>query len=124
MWLKLYQSVSIWLVLALSRAPTHSSTVPHVQIGWRPMVSSIPAAAQTIATARAKVRRNMGTWLSRRGLLANYRRSAETSGMLRAYGPACDGRIIDATEAKIPDEATWVDLEEPTSEEEALVERC
>jgi magnesium transporter len=44
--------------------------------------------------------------------------------MLRAYGPACDGRIIDATEAKIPDEATWVDLEEPTSEEEALVERC
>jgi magnesium transporter len=44
--------------------------------------------------------------------------------MLRAYGPGCDGRIIDARDAKIPDHATWVDLEEPTAEEEALVERC
>src|SRR5215211_3461590 len=44
--------------------------------------------------------------------------------MLRAYGPGCDGRIIDAATARIPDEATWIDLEEPTREEEALVERC
>jgi magnesium transporter len=44
--------------------------------------------------------------------------------MLRAYGPGCDGRIIDAASERIPDEATWIDLEEPTKEEEALVERC
>ena len=44
--------------------------------------------------------------------------------MLRTYGPGCDGRIIDAASERIPDEATWIDLEEPTKEEEALVERC
>jgi len=44
--------------------------------------------------------------------------------MLRVYGPGCNGRLVDAREEKIPDEATWVDLEEPTEEEEALVERC
>jgi magnesium transporter len=44
--------------------------------------------------------------------------------MLRVYGPGCNGRLVDAREEKIPDEATWVDLEEPTQEEEALVERC
>src|SRR3954469_8693593 len=44
--------------------------------------------------------------------------------MLRTYGPACDGTLIEAKAEKIPDSATWVDLEEPTSEEEALVERC
>ena len=44
--------------------------------------------------------------------------------MLRSYGPGCDGSIIEATAEKIPDGATWIDLEEPTKEEEALVERC
>ena len=44
--------------------------------------------------------------------------------MLRTYGPACDGSVIEAKAEKIPDTATWVDLEEPTVEEEALVERC
>jgi magnesium transporter len=44
--------------------------------------------------------------------------------MLRAYGPSCDGRIIDAKSERIPDDATWIDLEEPTNEEERLVERC
>ena len=44
--------------------------------------------------------------------------------MLRTYGPGCDGRIIDAHSERIPDEATWIDLEEPTHEEEKLVERC
>ena len=43
--------------------------------------------------------------------------------MLRAYGPGCDGSLIDATREAIPPEATWVDLEEPTREEELLVER-
>ena len=41
MWLKLYQSASIWLVLGLSRVPTHRSTVPQVQMGLRPMASRI-----------------------------------------------------------------------------------
>jgi magnesium transporter len=44
--------------------------------------------------------------------------------MLRAYGPGCDGSIVETKLEKIPDSATWVDLEEPTEEEEALVERC
>jgi len=44
--------------------------------------------------------------------------------MLRAYGPDCDGRTLNAEIEKIPDEATWIDLEEPTKEEERLVERC
>ena len=43
--------------------------------------------------------------------------------MLRAYGPGCDGGLVEAR-ASIPDTATWVDLEEPTEEEEKLVERC
>ena len=43
--------------------------------------------------------------------------------MLRAYGPGCDGSVVEAKEL-IPDSATWVDLLEPTTEEEALVERC
>jgi magnesium transporter len=44
--------------------------------------------------------------------------------MLRAYGPGCNGGVIEAKAEKIPDTATWVDLEEPTEEEEGLVERC
>lgn len=44
--------------------------------------------------------------------------------MLRAYGPGCDGSVVEAKLEKIPDGATWVDLEEPTPEEEELVERC
>jgi magnesium transporter len=44
--------------------------------------------------------------------------------MLRTYGPGCDGRALDAKAERIPDDAAWIDLEEPTPEEEALVERC
>jgi magnesium transporter len=44
--------------------------------------------------------------------------------MLRTYGPGCDGSIINANTQRIPDEATWIDLEEPTKEEERLVEQC
>ncbi len=44
--------------------------------------------------------------------------------MLRLYGPACDGSIIDAAHAaSLPEGATWIDLEEPTRAEERLVER-
>jgi magnesium transporter len=44
--------------------------------------------------------------------------------MLRVYGPGLDGSIVDARTEHIADEATWIDMEEPTREEEALVERC
>lgn len=44
--------------------------------------------------------------------------------MLRAYGPGCDGSCVDPKMARIPEGATWIDLEEPTREEEQLVERC
>ncbi len=43
--------------------------------------------------------------------------------MLRTYGPGCDGSVIGAG-LKIPDGATWIDLELPTPDEEKLVERC
>ena len=44
--------------------------------------------------------------------------------MLRTYGPGCDGSLIETNAEKIPDGATWIDLEEPTNAEEQLVERC
>ena len=45
--------------------------------------------------------------------------------MLRAYGPNCDGSVIDPSKGqRIPDDATWIDLEEPTREEDKLVEQC
>ena len=37
--------------------------------------------------------------------------------MLRTYGPGCDGSLIESTDGKIPDGATWIDLEEPTHDE-------
>ena len=44
--------------------------------------------------------------------------------MLRTYGPSCDGSLVEVKAEKIPSKATWIDLEEPTHDEEALVERC
>ena len=45
--------------------------------------------------------------------------------MLRAYGPDCDGSIIEPGPGRvIPDGATWIDLEEPTRDEDRLVEKC
>ena len=45
--------------------------------------------------------------------------------MLRTYGPSCDGSLIEVGKAgTIPDTATWIDLEEPTRDEEKLVEHA
>jgi|SRR5205085_1256789 len=44
--------------------------------------------------------------------------------MLRAFGPDCDGEIIDAERGTISPGATWIDLEEPTRDEEKLVEKA
>src|SRR6476469_4292374 len=57
MWLRLYQSDSIWLVRGLSRSPTHKATVPHVQIGLRPMARRSAAAAARMTRAAVAVRR-------------------------------------------------------------------
>src|SRR5438067_7982404 len=62
--------------------------------------------------------------LSRAKRLAKLGRSPDQARMLRTYGPGCDGSVVDSNLQKIPDEATWIDLEEPTHEEEELVERC
>jgi len=43
--------------------------------------------------------------------------------MLRTYGPDCDGSVIDPSQGDIPHGATWIDLLEPTRDEEKLVER-
>jgi magnesium transporter len=43
--------------------------------------------------------------------------------MLRTYGPTCDGSLVEIGRGgTIPPDATWIDLEEPTREEEKLVE--
>ena len=43
--------------------------------------------------------------------------------MLRLFGPHCDGSPVDfGPAARIPDDVTWIDLLEPTREEEMLVE--
>ena len=45
--------------------------------------------------------------------------------MLRSYGPNCDGSLIEPAKGmRIPETATWIDLEEPTKDEEKLVESC
>jgi hypothetical protein len=56
MWLKLYQSASIWLCFG----PTspHSSIVPQVQIGGRPI-------AHRIATATPKTAMKVGSGVGR-----------------------------------------------------------
>lgn len=56
--------------------------------------------------------------------LAKLNGFADTRAMLRAYGPGCEGEVVDPKLERIPEEATWIDLEEPTKEEERLVERC
>jgi magnesium transporter len=44
--------------------------------------------------------------------------------MLRIYGPTCDGSLVETGRGgTIPVGATWIDLEEPTREEEKLVEQ-
>src|SRR5688572_9819280 len=43
--------------------------------------------------------------------------------MLRAFGPDCDGTVLEADRGIIPPGATWIDLDEPTREEEKLVEK-
>jgi magnesium transporter len=61
---------------------------------------------------------------SRAAALAKRDRSDNQTAMLRVYGPGCEGEVIDASRKKIPLDATWIDLEEPTRDEELLVERC
>ena len=44
--------------------------------------------------------------------------------MLHAYGPGCSEGMIDPARDRIPEGATWLDLEQPTREEEKLVEKA
>ena len=55
MWLRLYQSASIWLCVGPSRP--HSSTVPQVQIGGRPIRTKI---ATETASTNNRVRSGVG----------------------------------------------------------------
>jgi magnesium transporter len=43
--------------------------------------------------------------------------------MLRTFGPGCDGSLVEADRGKILETTSWIDLEEPTREEEKLAER-
>ena len=116
MWLRLYQSASIWLVCGLSRSPTQKSIVPQVQIGLRPIASRIAAAATTMM-ARQRSRRggDHGAGLAERSALAKRRPFGATQP------PCCALTDPAATEAsskpkarRFPTTATWIDLEEPT----------
>jgi len=42
--------------------------------------------------------------------------------MLRTFGPGCDGSLIEAGRGHILPTTAWIDLEEPTKEEEKLAE--
>jgi magnesium transporter len=64
----------------------------------------------------------MPAWLGERFGLAKQSRQREQDRMLRAYGPSCNGALIPVR-GSLPAAATWIDLEEPTREEEQLVER-
>ena len=44
--------------------------------------------------------------------------------MLRTFGPGCEGKPVDSGKELIPQHASWIDLENPTRDEEQLVERC
>src|SRR6478672_6635797 len=72
----------------------------------------------------SQARRDMRTGLAERPVLQRSPVQRINRAMLRAYGPGCDGSVVETKLEKIPESATWVDLEEPTEEEEKLVERC
>ncbi|WP_114229146.1 MULTISPECIES: magnesium transporter CorA family protein [Sphingomonas] len=42
--------------------------------------------------------------------------------MLRTFGPGCDGSLVEAGRGQIIPTTAWIDLEEPTKEEEKLAE--
>ena len=79
MWLKLYQSASIWLCLG----PTgpHSPIAPQVQIGGLSIARRIAAAIAMIASAATRVReeRVMEAVRSRVEVLAKTVHSADTA---------------------------------------------
>ena len=90
-------------------------------------MNSKPAVAASIrsAAAAARIGRVIPDRLSRAMRLAKLCLPVNQPRMLRAYGPNCDGSIIEAGKGQlIPDDATWIDLEEPTREEDKLVEQC
>ena len=90
--------------------------MPQCRSGGGPWRAAIAAAA---AIDEQGCDRGSADWssdakLSRAKRLAKNAVRRMTRAMLRTYGPGCDGSIIDAKAARIPDEATWIDLEEPT----------
>ena len=42
--------------------------------------------------------------------------------MIRVYGPGCEGEVVDSSRKKIPLDAAWIDLEEPTREDMSEIE--
>jgi magnesium transporter len=121
-WLGEYQSATIWLCCG----PTwpHRSTVPQVQIGGRPMAKRIAAAAPTMMTAMKSARRPMRRALAATRCLQSPVLRATPRDMLRLFGPDCPAKPIEpGSNAALPDQATWVDLFEPTHDEEKLAEK-
>ena len=116
MWLRLYQSASIWLVRGLSRSPTHRSIDPQVQIGLRPIASRIAAAM----TDGESCEHGAADGSSSKGLAEG--RGLQSTAVPRTQAPCCALMDPAATEVsskrrleKDSDSATWIDLEEPTT---------
>ena len=126
MWLGLYQSASIWLCVGPTSAPQLDCAAG---ADWRPAhqhqnrhgdgkhehrVRSGVGRERRPAWPRAK--RHRGACQA--PLLSHH------SAMLRLFGPDCPPKPIDAVKLEaMPDGAIWVDLLEPTKEEEAFAEK-
>ena len=124
-WLKLYQSASIWLW----RGPTspHKAIVPQVQIGGRPSAKRMRTATTSTSASGAAIRVRSGliaTVLKRRRILAKHVAFAQPRAMLRVFGPHCTPAPLDSSALQgLPEGVIWIDLLEPTREEEILAEK-
>ena len=130
MWLKLYQSASIWLVFGLSRcadpqvdrAAGADRTAAHRQQD-RGRGDDEYAKAM-IAARRAHARQGLAERSARLAKIASLRANDTCAPCCALTAPAATEASSKRKSRKSPTAATWIDLEEPTKEEEALVERC
>ena len=122
MWLGLYQSASIWLVLALPRSATHSSIVAAG-------ADRRPAHRQQDRGGRGEDDQGDGqrARASDHDLVSRAAPLAKSPQLDRSRRPCCAPTAPTATEASSkpsrddPAEgATWIDLEEPTQRRRSI----
>ena len=128
MWLRLYQSASIWLVFGLSR-----SADPQLDRRRRCRSGCGPSRAGSRRRPRESARRGVAARRRHHRRRSLAERCTLQRSAIRRDAARHAARLRTRLRrkprsrrrpSKIPDTATWIDLEEPTKEEEALVERC